>query len=354
MTNPKLQLPFIVSLTAMVLVMSFFILKPFLATLALATVCAVILTPLYKKILIRVNGKETLATSITMVISVICIVIPLIFLGTKVFQEAVGLYGSLSQEETRQHIITVALQNTGQTFEKYLPGTEVRLREISDNLDTYIKGGLAWIISNLGLALSGVSTFILDLLIFFISLYYLIRDGGRFKRAIWKISPLDEKDDEIVFARLESAINSVIVGNLFIALVQGIITAIGFAIFGVPNSLLWGMLAVFASLVPRIGTAVIIFPAVFYLLAVGDSFMALGLTLWGIFVVGMIDNILGPKLIGKRLQIHPLFILLSALGGLIFFGPVGIFLGPLTISLLFALVSVYDDLRQRAKERLQM
>ena len=341
MKNTHLQLPFITALIALVLVLSFFILKPFLVILTLAIVCAVIVTPFYRAILRQTRNNEGIASFITVLVSGICVIVPLIFLGTQVLKEAAQLYGSLSQNGTREHLITSISTSTGNVLEKFLPGADIKLTELSLNIDSYIKDSLAWLIDHLGTALSGISTFLLDLLIFFISLYYLICDGRRLKKIIITISPFSEEDDEIIFSTLQSAIKSVIVGNLFIAIIQGVVTGIGFAIFGVPNSILWGMLTIIASLVPRIGTALVILPAVLYLFGTGHALASIGLTIWGMFIVGIIDNILGPKLIGKRLGLHPLFILLSVVGGLIFFGPAGIFLGPLTMSLLFALVEVY-------------
>ncbi len=344
MKNTHLQLPFITALIALILVLSFFILKPFLIILTLAIVCAVIVTPFYRQVLKRTRNNEGIASFITVAVSGICVIVPIVFLGSRVLQEAAQLYNSLNQDGMREHLVTSIAKSTGNVFEKFLPGADITLKELSLNIDTYIKDSLAWLIDHLGTALSGISTFLLDLLIFFISLYYLICDGPRLRKMITTISPFSEEDDEIIFSTLQSAIKSVIVGNLFIAIIQGVVTGIGFAIFGVPNSILWGMLTIIAALVPRIGTALVILPAVIYLFTTGHPLASLGLTIWGMFIVGIIDNILGPKLIGKRLGLHPLFILLSVVGGLIFFGPAGIFLGPLTMRLLFALVEVYTHI----------
>ncbi|MFA5131890.1 MAG: AI-2E family transporter [Candidatus Paceibacterota bacterium] len=344
MNNRKLQLPFLILLLAGILLLSFFILKPFLAPLALAAMFAVVLQPLYRKLLRVFGNREALASLSTVFVSLVCIILPLTFLGTQIFHEAVALYSSTIQGENRQDLAVTVLQSAGQTFEKIVPGTGEFFLNLSANLDMYIKQGLSWLIEHLGVALSGISALLLNLFIFFISLYYLLRDGSKVKDAIIKLSPLDDKDDKIVFERLESAVNSVVKGSLLIALIQGILTTIGFTIFGIPNSILWGTLTVIAALIPGIGTALIIIPGVIYLFVVGNTVSAVGLMIWGAIAVGMIDNVLGPKLVGRKLQIHPLFVLLSVLGGIIFFGPIGIFLGSLTMSLLFAFISIYTYL----------
>jgi predicted PurR-regulated permease PerM len=342
MSNNKKQTQFLLVFLLSVIVLSFLILKPFLPILLLAVLFAVVLSPLYKKIVIKSNNNETLAAWITLTLSTICIVIPLIFLGVKLFNQALQLYTSLSEEDTRNNIILVATQNLGHVSERFLPGVGTFFLNLSDNLDAYTKLGLTWIINHLGVALSGVSKLILDFFIFIFALYYLLKDGGKLKQAVINLSPLDSADDEIIIKRLTSAISSIVTGNLLIAFIQGILVAVGFTIFGIPNSILWGTLTILASLIPRVGTAIITIPGVAYLIIINNTTQALGLFLWGILIVGVVDNILGPKLIGQRLQLHPLFILLSVLGGLVFFGPIGIFLGPLTISLLFAILSIYS------------
>ncbi len=204
-----------------------------------------------------------------------------------------------------------------------------------------MKDALQWIAGHAGDIFSGVSRFILSSFIFLIALYYLLRDGARARRALITISPLPDTEDEAILDQLARAINSIIKGSLVIALIQGVLTTVGLAIFGVPNPALWGMIAAIAALIPGIGTSLVIAPAILYLFAIGHVPQAIGFTAWGALAVGFIDNLLGPKLVGKGMRLHPLLVLLSVLGGLALFGTVGIFLGPLTLSLLFALLSIH-------------
>lgn len=344
MVNRKLQLQFLLTLLVGVLVVSFFILRPFLAPLALATVFAVILQPIYKRLLRYMGNRKAVVALLTVFLSVICVLIPLVFIASTIFNEAAQLYNSITQGNTNQNIIITVINSLGKTFENLLPGTGSFFTNLSSNLDMYIKQGLVWIIEHVGAVLSGISTVLLNLFIFFFSLYYLLRDGPKLRQALIKLSPLSDNDDTLIFDRLESAVNSFIKGSMLMALLQGILTAIGFTLFGIPNSVLWGTLTVIAALVPGVGTALVIVPGIIYLFITGSTLLALGLIVWGSLAVGLIDNVLGPKIIGHELQLPPLFVLLSLLGGLIFFGPVGIFLGPLTMSLLFALISTYSSL----------
>jgi predicted PurR-regulated permease PerM len=126
-----------------------------------------------------------------------------------------------------------------------------------------------------------------------------------------------------------------------VALLRGVFTALGFFFFGIPNPVLWGAIAGIAGLIPAIGIIVVFVPAILFTFYASGLPFALGLLVWGLLVVGLIDNVLAPRMVGKGMQVHSLFVLLAIFGGISYFGPLGIFLGPLTLSLLFALLSVY-------------
>ena len=190
---------------------------------------------------------------------------------------------------------------------------------------------------------------IVSVFVFLIALYCLFKDGDKLKENIISLSPLRDSHDETIFNKIIIAINSVIKGSLSVAIIQGILTSIGFAIFGVPNFILWGSIAAISALIPGIGTAMVILPAIFYLYFIGETFFAIGLLVWGIIAVGLVDNLLGPKLVGKGVKLHSFIILLSILGGIIFFGPLGFLLGPLVVTVLFVLSEVYFSISREYK-----
>ena len=350
MINRKSQLRFLLILLSGALLLAFLIFSPFLAPLALAAVFAVVLQPLYRMILRKFGNRAALAALATVLIAVICILVPLVFIGTQIFGEAGQLYESLANSDNQKNLVATTIYDLGQRFANVYPGSEAFFNNLSTDLDVYAKRGLEWLLSHLGAALSSISTLILDLFIFFVALYYLLRDGQRLKRKLVALSPLEDVDDEMVFGNLESAVNSVVKGSLTIALIQGALTAIGFTIFGVPSGVLWGTVAAIAALIPAVGTSLVIIPAIIYLFVTGHTVPAIGLLVWGILAVGLIDNLLGPKLMGSGMRLHPLLVLLSVLGGIAFFGPIGIFLGPLTLSLLFAFIKIYSYLAKPAIE----
>jgi len=320
---------------------------PFLKPLALAAIFATVFQGFNKRILRLIGNWPSISALLTVLVSVFVILVPLSYIGTLVAGEASALYSSLESSGGSRSVATQMLMRANEHFGTLVPGLSSLALNASATLDQYTRDGLQWLTGNAGNIFSSVSVLLLDFFIFFISLYYLLRDGTRVRRLLIELSPLHDTEDARVFDRLERAVNSVIKGNLTLALIQGVLTTIGFSIFGVPSALLWGTVAALAALIPGIGTGLVIVPAVAYLFFTGATTAAIGLLAWGALGVGLIDNFLGPKLVGRGMHLHPLLVLLAVLGGLSYFGPSGIFLGPLTVSLLFALLSIYGDISRQ-------
>ncbi len=341
MDQPKLQLYFLLSLLVGTSIVAFFIFRPFLYALILAMVFATIFQPVYQKILGFVQGRQELAALFTILIIVVCIFTPLIFLGMQIFQEAQKLYFSFTNTAGGGNDAVLGIFNgLIDTVKNYFPATQ----DLFINIDQYIKQSLSWFLQHFGAIFGSLAKTALSFFVFLISLYYLLKDGHRLKKFIVLLSPLTDTDNEVIFKKLGLAINSVVKGNLAIATTQGVLTALGFAIFGVPNAVLWGTVTAITALVPGVGTALVLIPAIIFLYFSSKTSSALGLLLWGAVAVGLIDNFLGPKLVGRGMQLHPLIILLSVLGGMIFFGPLGFLFGPLIVSLFFTFLDIYSSL----------
>lgn len=336
MNHKKSELYFLLALLVGIFILAYFIFKPFLFALILAIVFATVFEPLHNKILSFTKGKRGLAALLATGCVLLIVIAPLTFLGIQIFQEATQLYTSLVTNGGATYL-SQDLTQTIKDLARFSP-TPV---DFSFDVNQYIKQGLSWVLQHLGPLFANFAKALLGTFIFLIALYYLFKDGQKFKTAIVTLSPLEDIHDRAIFEKLALAINSVVRGNLTVAVVQGVLTAIGFAIFGVPNAALWGSVAAIAALIPGVGTALVFLPAVLYMYFTGETFNAVGLLVWGVVAVGLIDNILGPKLVEQGMRLHPFLILLSILGGVGFFGPLGFLLGPLVLSLLFALVDIY-------------
>ncbi len=338
-TNMKNQQPnyFLFLCLAVSLIVVYYIFRPFLASLVLASIFAFIFQPVFRKLLTITKNRESLSALITTFIAIIIAIVPMAILGTLVLKELTELYQTLIKGENGGLISTIRL--AAENLRNILP--------VNFDLDInqYAKQGLESLILNLGDIFSSFAKILINTLVFLISFFFLLKDGGRLKNYFVILSPLDDKDDEMIVKRLESAVLATVKGSLTIGLIQGALSGIGFALFGVPNPALWGSTAAIAALIPGVGTSLILVPAIFYLLLTGHTLAGLGLLAWGLTAVGLIDNLLGPKLIGRGMHLHPLIVFLAVLGGLSFFGPLGFLLGPLAISLCLALIDIYLSLK---------
>ena len=336
MTREKLQMSFFIGLLLTMAVTAFLIFLPYFDVLVVAAVLAIIFDPLYIKILAFSRIKEWLASLLTIFIIVLIVLIPLSLLGVLVWQETAQFYGEFTQSNGRDSVIA--------QFSGYLNAKLAMISPaLSLNTEQLIRQTASWILENTGAIFSGAAQFIFGLFLTIITVFYLLKDGSKISRALTRLSPLSDEHDEILMKRFTKTVHSVVVGTLTVALIQGLLVAIGFSFFGVPRGLLWGAVAVVAALIPFIGTTIVVVPAIAYLFLSGNAPGGIGLLIWGAAAVGMIDNFLAPKLIERGIRIHPLLILFSVLGGLAFFGPIGFLAGPLILSLLFALLEMYQE-----------
>ena len=166
---------------------------------------------------------------------------------------------------------------------------------------------------------------------------------AKWKKFVVLISPLKDADDDKIINKLKKTISGVLSGTLFISLVQGLLMGIGLAVFNVPNPALWGVVAGLASLIPTFGTAFVSVPAMIFLYMTGHTGGAIGLLVWSMLLVGTIDNFLSPMIVGRKINIPEIVILFSVLGGIVLLGPVGILIGPITVSLLYTLITMYRN-----------
>jgi len=338
MSYQKSELYFLFALLAGVSVIAFFIFQPFLSALILAVIFATVFAPIHKRISTLVRGTRGLSALLATMFVLIVTVVPVTILSTLIFNQATELYSSMVSgggvsglslaSETVMHKLGI----------NFLPVDSV-------DLGRYMKQGLGFLVQNLGTIFSNIAKIMVDIFILLLALYYLFRDGDKLKKAVLVLSPLHDTHDETIFHKLELAINSVVRGSISVALVQGVLTAIGLTIFGVPNSVLWGSVAAVTALIPGVGTALVLIPSVIFLFFAGSAVSAVGLLVWGIIAVGLVDNVLGPKLVGRGVKLHSFLVLLSMLGGLSLFGPLGFLFGPLVLSLLFAFIEIYSIIR---------
>ena len=342
----SIQFSFLGLVSAVVVILSFFIFKPYLNILVISGVSAVIFYPLYQRVL-RAWGekKVSLAAGFTVAVASIVIFTPLVLSGIQIFSEANTIYGNFDENAS----------NEMGPLGNIEPSENAIIREMQEKFELAVTNFMANFRNLLDVLIANASNFFaqaanvaLALFLWVLSFYYFLRDGHRIKGLLVHFSPLSDKFDREILSGLVRSIKTVVGGSLIVAVVQGVLAGIGLAVFGVPTPAIWGLVSIIAALVPTIGTALVMLPAAAYLLLTNHFGMAIGLLIYSFVAVGSIDNILRPKLMEKGIGLHPLAILLGVLGGLEFFGPVGFLTGPIILSLLVELIHVYREMTEPA------
>ncbi len=314
------------------LVFAFFIFRPFWIILMLGASISIILYPVYTWL----NKKylpNWLAAFLTLFFFIIVLCIPLFSIGTIVFNQSQNLYHSVVNGGN----ITPFLSSLGNKINYFLPnGVSLNINEIVSSFVSFLTNNIATIFSA---TMSALFSFVLLLL----AIFYFLKDGDGWKKAILQLSPLSITADQKILDRLTQTINGVIKGYLLIAFIQGTLMGVGLYIFHIPNPAIWGVIAGIASIIPPFGTAVVSIPAVIFLFITGHMGLGIGLLAWAVLVVGAGDNVLNPYIVGHKINIPPFLILFSVLGGIALLGPVGILIGPLTVSLLYTLTDIYQN-----------
>ncbi len=313
-------------------ILTFFIFSPFWVVIVLGICFAIALHPLHEW-LIKKGLPNWLSSLLSVLLFAVLLLGPILGIGAIVFNQSQNVY----QVATEGGNINTFINSIDVGIKKILPeGVSFDTTQKISDLIKLITDNIAKIFSS---TLSAVFSFVLMLL----AIFFFLKDGANWKKDIIKLSPLADTDDKKILDRLETAINGVIKGYLLIAVVQGILMGFGLWVFGVNNAALWGVVAGVCSLIPMVGTAFVSVPAIIFLFVTGHGLAALGMLIWAVAIVGMVDNFLSPMVISGKTNIPPLLILFSVLGGVSLMGPIGVLMGPLTISLLYTLVSIYKN-----------
>jgi len=329
-TSTEKYFLFVLLLITIIFILLIF--SPFITVLVLTVAFSVVLNPVYLWIKKRIfRNISWIASLLTIIIFLICLCVPLFFVGKTVFNQAQDIYLNLIYSGNSSHFIEVV----DTTIDKYLPaGFEIDIQsKIADVMSSF-SVGLAKLFSA---TLNSILMFTLMLF----TLFYLFKDGEKWEKGFIKILPLSDSNASQILEDLKKAINRIFKGSFIIAIAQGVLAWLGFMFFGIPHAAIWAIVAGIASFVPAIGTSIVSIPAILFLLFSGLPLHALGLFLWSLLLVGTIDNILNPYIISKDTEIPSLFVLFAILGGVSLLGAIGIIIGPLVLSLLYSLVSIY-------------
>lgn len=332
---------YFIALVSIFGILSLYILSSFIVVLVLAYVFSTLIKPIYikinnllSKITFVKKASDSLSAFITIILFILVIITPITIILSKVIIDTQSVY----QTVVTQGIDLNFIGNKIATFsDKFSPNLNINLNKVAESISGFF-------VSNIGNIFSGTVDIVLKSFLFLLAMFYFLKDGKQFSELYELISPLKKQSDDKIFKSIKQSVNSIMLGSLTVAIAQGLFTGFGLWMFGVPNPFFFGTLAGFFSLIPSVGASIVWIPAAIYLYFTRDgSFVWLYQVIWGMFAVGLIDNLLGPKVMNKGIKIHQLFILLSLIGGIAVFGPEGFILGPLVLSIFIAITKVYSE-----------
>lgn len=329
----KLENYFEFFLIILFLLLFFFVIRAYLLPIFLAAALVFLTYPVYNILHNRLKSKDIAATIVLFGV-LFLIVAPIYFVSNTIINQSNNLINTGQEALEKVDLSTCKFEFCRQI--------EANIQLLDFEIGVYLERFGNFLFDSSPVIIESVSSFVISLIIFILAVYYLLRDGDRFVIYIRRIIPMKENYKSALFQKFREATLAVFMNNIFIAIVQGTLTGIGFWLFGISNPFFWGVIASFFALIPFIGPSIIWWPGAIYLLLTNDWLFGFGLIIYGLTVVGLSDNILRPLLLGDRMKVHPFLIFLGIFGGIELFGfLMGLFIGPLVISFLIALLDLY-------------
>jgi predicted PurR-regulated permease PerM len=334
---------FLLALLAGTLVLVFWIFRSFLQPIAFASVIAIGFYPLYLRISRIVRGLNKSALLATFIVLLIFI-LPALFVASAAGGELIKAARYFGDRSTEQGGAVAYLAGKQQIalnwLSKYVDTEELHLEEAMANLPGQVSKVLLAVGSHL---VGGLAGFTGNAILTFLILFFLFRDGRAAIENVISVLPLSRDQAMHLLVGIRDSVIANLYGILAVGFAQGLLTGLALAVLRMPSALLLGLATAFCSVIPIVGTMLVWLPAAIYLMATGHLWKGLILIVWCSAVVGTVDNIIRPLVIGSKVELHPLLLLFSLLGGLHVFGFIGIFIGPVVISMIAAVISMLRE-----------
>ena len=336
---------FVLLLVLLVTLLFLGVIWPFLKPLLLGALLAGLCRPLYHWVTRLLGGRRSLAAALTLVILVLIALLPLgAFLGI-VVQQAFAV----SQQAipwVQEHFGSASPFNAHDWLVRQFPSLARYVpeqAEIANGAGQVAKAAGSFLVAGATQVTAGTAAFLLNLFVMLYAMFFFLRDGRAILEKVLYYMPLRSEDELRVLEQLNSVTRATIKGTVVIGIIQGALAGVAFWVAGLDGAAFWGTLMAVLSVVPGIGAALVWVPAVIYLFVVGQVTTAVLLLAWCAAVVGTVDNVLRPTLVGKDAKMPDLLILIGTLGGLYLFGPIGFIVGPLVCGLFLTVWDIYGS-----------
>jgi predicted PurR-regulated permease PerM len=342
-SGKKFRTAFVVILVVAVSALFLAVTWPFLQSLLVGALLAGLCHPLYRWITRLLGGRRSLGAIVTLVILLIVVAAPLsAFLGV-VVQQALAVSNE-AIPWLQQHFGAASTFNAHDWLVQRFPALADHVpsqEQLVENVGAAAKSIGGFLVTVASRMTATTAAFLLNLFVMVYAMFFFFRDGEKILEKIFYYLPLSDEDEALMLQRFTSITRATVKGTLVIGIIQGALAGFAFWVAGIDGAAFWGTIMAILSIVPGIGAAPIVVPAVIYLIVTGQILAGLLLLAWCVAVVGTVDNILRPILVGKDAKMPDLLILVGTLGGLFLFGPIGFIVGPIVCGLFLTVWDIY-------------
>lgn len=332
MTEERFRKTFLILLVVAISAAFVAMIRMFLLTILLAAIFAGVARPLYLRLQRWLRGNAPLASAATIMLLLVLVVAPLVLLAGVVANEALQVAANV-RPWIEARIDQPTLIDEAMRRVPYLQRIEPYRAEIVSKAAELVGGVGTFFANALSAATKGTVLFFFHFFILLYSMFFFLVDGPRLLQSMMSYLPLADDDKQRMLDKFVSVTRATVKGTVLIGITQGTLSGLAFWVVGIDGAIFWTTLMVVLSVIPGIGAALVWVPAVVLLVAQGAIWEGIGLTLFCALVVGSVDNVLRPRLVGRDTKMHDLLILFSTLGGLTLFGASGFIVGPILAAL---------------------
>ncbi len=313
-------------------ILVFSMLKPVLLSAVLGILFSFMFMPVYKW-MNKFIKQKTVSALIICILLIVLILLPFWFFTPIVIDQSIQIYTVVQKADFITPLKAF--------FPKFF-ASEKFSAEVGSILYSFTTNAVNYAVNEFSSIILNAPTLIMQLFVVLFTLFFMLRDQDEFLSYLESLLPFSESVQKKLFQKTKDITASVIFGTIIMGGLQGILTGIGFFIFGVPNALLMTLLAIIVGILPIVGTSIIWIPIVVYLFVSGNNISGIGVLIFGLASAGL-DNLLKPIIVSQRSEMHPSLILFGIVGGFFLFGALGFLLGPLILAYLLIIVEVYRN-----------
>ncbi|MEO8013629.1 AI-2E family transporter [Polaromonas sp.] len=346
--SSRLEDRFFLLLLALVSLAFLWVLWPYYGAVFWGSVLAILFNALFIRLLRKMPQKRTLAALLTLSIILVLVILPVGLISALLTQEAANMYqrvqsGELSFSRYFQQIYNALPSWVSQILDR--SGLD-NLGLIQERVTSSLTQGSQFIATQALSIGQNAFDFFVSFFIMLYLLFFFLRDGGALSRRIKEAIPLEAEIKRQLFSKFTTVIRATVKGNIVVAVVQGALGGLMFWFLGIHAPILWGTLMAFLSLLPAVGAAIVWIPVAIYFLATGAIWQGVLLIAFGVLVIGLVDNILRPVLVGKDTKMPDYVVLVSTIGGMSLFGLNGFVIGPVIGAMFMAAWDIFMKARE--------